>query len=124
VLDRGSCQDRAPAALPPVKKSDLHCGPRHEYIITAREIVLTLTDFTLWRGLLQQMKMWLLEEELWLDVCVEFEIREYRSCRLICPCEMGEVTMVECFYDYGRCGTCYVCKLHPVISLVTEENQG
>ena len=32
--------------------------------------------------------------------------------------------MVGGFYDYGRWGTCYVFKFHPVISLVTEKNKG
>jgi len=82
VLDGEGCQGRAPAALPPVKRPDLHCGPRHERIVAAREFALTLTDFTLWRGLLQQMKVCLLEEELWLVVCVGFEIRVCRSRRL------------------------------------------
>jgi len=40
----------------PGKRPDLHCGLRHEHIITVRGIVLTLKDFTLWRGILQQME--------------------------------------------------------------------
>ena len=56
VLDGEGCQGRAPAALLPGKRPDLHCGLRHEHIITVRVIVFTLRDFTLWRGILQQWK--------------------------------------------------------------------
>ena len=56
----------------PGKRPDLHCGLRHEHIITVRGIMLTLKDFTLWRGILQQMEVCLLEEQLWLVVCMEF----------------------------------------------------
>jgi hypothetical protein len=70
------------------------------------------------------MEVCLLEEQLWLVVCMESEIRAYRSRRLNALAKWGEVTLVEGFYDYGKCGTCYVFKFHPVISLVTEENKG
>jgi hypothetical protein len=82
VLDGEGCQGRAPAALPLGKRPDLYSQLRHEYIITVRGIVLTLTDLTLWRKILQQMKVCLLEEQLWLVVCMEFDIRAYQYRRL------------------------------------------
>jgi hypothetical protein len=59
VLDGEGCHGCAPAALTAGKRPDLHCGLRHECIITVWGIVFTLT---LWRGIVQHMKVCLLEE--------------------------------------------------------------